>query len=180
MSGGGAGAPSRSGLFGTLLIVKPGAGAFDVWALVGLIAAVCSALRDLSTRAIGHHIPTLAASVYGATAVMLCGAAFGVARNLGGAHADTVARGCLCGRCSWGSAPIWSCWASAMSILPAVAPFRYTLLLWMGLSGYFAFGEVPDGYAMAGAVLIALSGLYALHREGARKRELAATAIPPA
>ena len=167
------------GLFGSLLIVKPGADAFHVWALVGLIAAVCSAFRDLSTRAIGHHIPTLAASVYGATAVMLSGVAFGMAETW---TAPTPMQwlGVAFAALFLGIGTYLVILGFRNVDLPAVAPFRYTLLLWMGLSGYFAFGEVPDGYAIAGTVLIALSGLYALHREGARKRELAAAAIPPA
>ena len=64
--------------------------------------------------------------------------------------------------------------------IAAVAPFRYTLLLWMGIAGYVGFGEVPDRWAIVGAVLIALSGLYALHREAVTRRELAAKAVPPA
>jgi drug/metabolite transporter (DMT)-like permease len=61
----------------------------------------------------------------------------------------------------------------------AIAPFRYTLLIWAGICGYLAFGEVPDRFAIAGSVLIVGSGLYALHREVVRRRTLAA-AVPPA
>ena len=32
----------------------------------------------------------------------------------------------------------------------AIAPFRYTLLIWAGVCGYLAFGEVPDRYAIIG------------------------------
>jgi hypothetical protein len=39
---------------------------------------------------------------------------------------------------------------------------------------------VPDRWAIVGAGLIALSGLYALHREAVVRRELAAKALPPA
>jgi drug/metabolite transporter (DMT)-like permease len=167
------------GLLGTLFIVKPSAGTFDIWAIVGLAAAVFSAFRDLATRSISHTIPTLAVSVYGAFAVMLTGAALGVAE-------------------SWVMPDLWQWAGVAIAALflglgtflivlgfrnvdiPVVAPFRYTLLLWMGISGYFAFGEVPDRWSWVGAALIALSGLYALYRESVRKRELAATALPPA
>ena len=61
----------------------------------------------------------------------------------------------------------------------AIAPFRYTLLIWAGICGYLAFGEVPDRFAMFGSALIVGSGLYALHREVVRRRTLAA-AVPPA
>jgi len=60
----------------------------------------------------------------------------------------------------------------------AIAPFRYTLLIWAGICGYLAFGEVPDRFAIFGSVLIVGSGLYALHREVVRRRTLAA-AVPP-
>lgn len=167
------------GLAGTLFIVKPSASAFDVWALIGLIAAGFSALRDLITRNIAPTVPTLAVSVYCATVVMLCGAAMGVTESwrmpTAGEWTGVGAAGVLLGT------------ATYLVVLgfrdvdiPAVAPFRYTLLLWMGISGYLFFGEVPDFWALIGTALIALSGLYALHRETVRRRELAATALPPA
>ena len=61
----------------------------------------------------------------------------------------------------------------------AIAPFRYTLLIWAGICGYLAFGEVPDRFAIFGSALIVGSGLYALHREVVRRRTVAA-AVPPA
>ncbi|MET0866796.1 MAG: DMT family transporter [Pseudorhodoplanes sp.] len=167
------------GLAGTLFIVKPTPATLDVWALVALVAAICSALRDLVTRNIGSAIPSLAVSVYCATAVMLCGAVMGANESWRMPDASqwvlVVAAGALLGTATYliviGFRDV---------DIPVVAPFRYTLLLWGALSGYFVFGEVPDGWAWVGAALIALSGLYALRRENIRKRDLAATAIPPA
>jgi drug/metabolite transporter (DMT)-like permease len=62
--------------------------------------------------------------------------------------------------------------------IASVAPFRYTLLLWMGIAGYVGFGEVPDRWAFVGAALIVLSGLYALHREAVTRRAIAAGSPP--
>ena len=167
------------GLAGTLFIVKPSAQSFDVWALVALTAAVFSALRDLMTRSIAPTIPTLAVSVYCASVVMLCGAAMGIAESwrmpTAIQWAGVGAAGVLLG-----SATYLVVLGFRDVDIPVVAPFRYTLLLWMGISGYLFFGEVPDAWALVGAALIALSGLYALHRESLRRRELAATALPPA
>jgi drug/metabolite transporter (DMT)-like permease len=166
-------------LFGTLLIVKPGAGAFDVWALVGLVAAICSAFRDLSTRAISDHVPSLAVSIYGASAVMLSGLAFGIGESW-----------TMPSAAQWGAVALAALFLGLGTYLivlgfrnveiPAVAPFRYSLLIWAGIAGYFVFGEVPDALAWLGVVLIALSGLYALHRESVLRRGLNATALPPA
>ena len=60
-------------------------------------------------------------------------------------------------------------------IVSSVAPFRYTFLIFAGIAGYLVFRELPDGWSAFGAALIVASGLYALHREVVRRRELTAT-----
>jgi drug/metabolite transporter (DMT)-like permease len=55
--------------------------------------------------------------------------------------------------------------------ISAVAPFRYSALLWAMVLGYLVFGDVPDAMMMTGASIIVLSGLYAFYRERIRDRE---------
>jgi drug/metabolite transporter (DMT)-like permease len=167
------------GLAGTLFIVKPGASTFDVWALAALAAAFFSAGRDLTTRRIHPSVPSLVVGLYGTVAVTLAGAAIGLTESWVMPNFE-----------QWTLIAIASAFLGLGTYLvvlafrgveiAAVAPFRYTLLIWMGIAGFVAFGEVPDRWAFFGAALIALSGLYALHREAARRRELSAEAIPPA
>ncbi|MFN3349728.1 DMT family transporter [Pseudorhodoplanes sp.] len=167
------------GLIGTLFIVKPGAGTLDWWALVGLAAAFFGAARDLTTRRIDPHILSLVVGFYGTIAVMASGAAIGVTETWiapDGAQWTmiTVASAFL------GLGTYLMVFAFRGVEIPAVAPFRYTLLIWMGVAGYVAFGEVPDGWALFGAALIVFSGLYALHREAVARRQVAALGPPPA
>lgn len=167
------------GLAGALIIVKPSATNFDAWALVGLAAAFFSAGRDLATRRIAQSIPTLAVGLYGAIAVMLAGAALGLTETWTMPTAT-----------QWLSIAIAAVFLGAGSYLAVlafrevdiavVAPFRYTLMFWTAISGYFVFGEVLDRWSYLGAALIALGGLYALHREAVRHRELSGRSIPPA
>ena len=63
--------------------------------------------------------------------------------------------------------------------ISVVAPFRYHSADLVGIAGYIAFGEVPDRWSSLGAVLIVGSGLYTLHREAVRRRDLTARAAPP-
>jgi drug/metabolite transporter (DMT)-like permease len=65
--------------------------------------------------------------------------------------------------------------------ISAVAPFRYSALLWAMLLGYLMFGDRPDAMMLTGASIIVLSGLYAFYRERVRDRPVAATTtgIPP-
>lgn len=46
-----------------------------------------------------------------------------------------------------------------------VAPFGYSILLWVFIMGYFAFGEIPHPLVLAGAVVVVAAGLFVLYRE---------------
>ena len=65
--------------------------------------------------------------------------------------------------------------------LSAVAPFRYSALLWAILLGYLVFGDIPDRLMITGASIVVLSGLYTFHRERLRHRPVAASSsgMPP-
>jgi len=46
-----------------------------------------------------------------------------------------------------------------------VAPFDYTQLVWASLLGLLIWGELPHAATIVGAVIVAASGVYILHRE---------------
>jgi len=58
-------------------------------------------------------------------------------------------------------------YARALALAPvaAIAPYDYTSLIWGGLFGFLAFGDLPSWTTLAGAVVVAAAGLYNLHRE---------------
>ena len=60
----------------------------------------------------------------------------------------------------------------------ALAPYPYMQMLWMVLLGYVAFGQLPDRWTVAGALIIAGSGLYIIHRE--HRLRMAARSVPGA
>ncbi len=51
-----------------------------------------------------------------------------------------------------------------------VAPFDYTQLVWAGVLSLLIWGELPRPLTLAGAVVVAASGVYILHRELRRSR----------
>jgi drug/metabolite transporter (DMT)-like permease len=48
-------------------------------------------------------------------------------------------------------------------------------MVWMIGLGYLVFGDVPNGWTLAGAAIVIASGLYLIHRERRRRY-----VIPPA
>ncbi|MBS0331974.1 MAG: EamA family transporter, partial [Proteobacteria bacterium] len=51
-----------------------------------------------------------------------------------------------------------------------VAPFDYSQLIWATILGFLVWGELPQALTLLGAGVVALSGLYILHRELVRFR----------
>ena len=54
-----------------------------------------------------------------------------------------------------------------------IAPFLYISLMTHSTAGYLVFGQLPDGWTLAGAGIVIVSGLYLLQRERATSRAAA-------
>jgi drug/metabolite transporter (DMT)-like permease len=166
------------GFIGTLFIVKPTPGAFNAWALLGIACAFAGASRDVVTRRLDPAIPSLAISFMAATGSAFLGALMGLFEQWRPMALTDV--GMLAISAAFVATGHYLIVIAFRGVdVAAIAPFRYTLLIWAGICGYLAFGEVPDRFALFGSVLIVGSGLYALHREVVRRRTVAA-AVPPA
>jgi drug/metabolite transporter (DMT)-like permease len=167
------------GFIGTLLIVKPTPSAFNAWALLGIATAFAGVARDMITRKLDPGIPSLLISFLAAAGSMIIGPILGLFETWQPMAAFDV--GMLAISATFvasGHFLVVVAFRGDVDVT-AIAPFRYTLLIWAGVCGYLAFGEVPDRFAIFGSLLIVCSGLYALHREVVRRRTVAAS-VPPA
>jgi drug/metabolite transporter (DMT)-like permease len=50
-----------------------------------------------------------------------------------------------------------------------LAPFAYTQIIWMVISGYLIFGDWPGSTTLIGGAIVIASGLYILYRESVRR-----------
>jgi drug/metabolite transporter (DMT)-like permease len=53
-----------------------------------------------------------------------------------------------------------------------VAPFDYIQLVWATGLGFLIWGELPHAATLAGALVVAASGVYILHRELVLRRSV--------
>lgn len=167
------------GFFGALLVIKPIPSEFNIWALIGAASALMAAVREIQTRQIGQSAPVLVVAFWGAVAITLCGAAFAVAEDWR-VLAPLELLQLFIAAVFIGIAIYLLVLGFRDVDLSVVAPFRYGYLLTSGVGGFLVFREIPDGWTVAGAVLIVGSGIYTLHREAMRKRDLSAKAVPAA
>ncbi|WP_420964572.1 DMT family transporter [Bradyrhizobium sp. B120] len=158
-----------AGFIGVLVIVRPGAEGFSQASLLALASVGFCAVRDLATRRIPKALPTVFITLLTTVTVTTAGAA--VLVPLGGWKPPS---GHALGLLVLAAVLIligYQCIIVSLRTgdISAVAPFRYSALLWAMLLGYFAFGHRPDAQMLAGAAIIVASGLYAFYRE--RKRD---------
>lgn len=170
------------GFAGVLVIVRPGFDGFNRFALLALVSVLFCTLRDLATNRVPAAIPSLFITLLTTVVVTVMGAL--VLVPLGG-WAQPSAR--VVGLLALAAIFVltgYQCVIMAMRAgdISAVAPFRYTALLWAILLGYILFGETPDRPMIVGASMIVMSGLYAFYRERVRARmrpAASATSLPP-
>ena len=170
-----------AGFIGVLIIVRPGAEGFSQFSLLALVSVVFCAARDLATRQIPAQIPSLFITLLTTAVVTATGAA--ILFPLGGWTPPSGRALALLALAAVLLLIGYQCVIMALRAgdISAVAPFRYSALLWAILLGYLVFGDIPDRLMITGASIIVLSGLYTFHRERIRHRLLAASAsgMPP-
>ena len=161
------------GFGGVLCVAQPTATGIDMatWLAIGLAFLV--AIRDLVTRGVPGHVPSMLVTL--ATSGVTTG--IGIAMTAGGAYVTpdggTVARLAIAA-VAVSLANLLVIMATRKADVAVVAPFRFSVMPFALLSGFFVWGNVPDRLAMLGIVLITGSGLYAIHRERMQTQRLAA------
>ena len=159
------------GFLGVVVATRPGAGAFHPVVIVAIVGALCNAGYSLATRGLAGYdsgqttlLWTQAAGVLVATPLLpwfwtAPTHPLGWALLAGMGVLGAVGHGLL---------------IKAHQLAPAamLAPFTYTQLLWMIVSGWFVFGDWPPAATFVGAGLVVGCGLFLLFYErtqGTRK-----------
>ena len=152
------------GLAGALVIVRPGTSVFTPYALLPIGMAACNALYQVLTRKVAGSEHPLTSLVWGAMvgAVLTSLAApFYFQVPAVAWHWALLAVVGVCA--SVGHYLLIRAYEYASATL--IAPFTYTALVWALLFGFLVFGQLPDGWSIAGMTIIIASGLFLVARQ---------------
>lgn len=155
------------GFIGVLIVVRPGTSAFNPAALFVIAGASCWGCGFVITRKIGTSdgAPTMLiwTSLVGLVLSSLIVAPFWRWPSAfeWGLLAAMAALNLL--------SQFMIIWAVAYAPASTIAPMTYLQLVWATVVGYVAFGNLPDRWAIVGALVICASGLYVWHRERVRR-----------
>lgn len=156
------------GFAGVLVMVRPSGEMLNLGALVALGAALSQAFAMVAIRQLSRSEPpnTIVFYFTAVTTALLALSLpfFWVTPTLPDVGL-LVLSGLLGGMAQL-------CLTRAYSLAPAavVAPFSYVSLLWAVLFGWLIWNEFPSLRMALGAVVVAASGLYILHRETRRRQ----------
>lgn len=159
-----------TGLFGVLLIVRPGLEVFEAGSVFAVMGAVGLALRDLAIRAAPPAIPSVVMTFQGMVVFAFTGGLM-MLYSEGFQAFDMFEAGMVLGAA-------FLAFISYLSIVSAVrlgevaivTPFRYSRLVFAMIFGVVLLGERPDAMTLAGALLVVASGIYTLYRESRLSR----------
>lgn len=156
------------GLLGVLLIVRPGSAEFSWWYVLAIISVFFITARDIATKFIANTVPSLVVAAITAFVVMIAGFVLGMTETwVVPSLASTLRLAAAAVFVLIGYYTLIECWREAE--ISAVAPLRYTVVLWAMLNGYLFLGEIPSVWMLAGSSIVVGAGLYTFHRERVRK-----------
>jgi drug/metabolite transporter (DMT)-like permease len=163
------------GFIGVLIMVRPEPGHMN---LVGVAFALVAALGSAAAMV---AIRQIAVTEKGPTIVFyftLGGVAVGLAGSL--FHwvipDPTTLAVLVLGGLIGGVGQLLLTEAIRVAPVGVVAPFDYSQLIWATILGFVIWGELPHAATVAGAAVVAASGIYILHRELVRFRRANAPA----
>lgn len=161
------------GFIGMILIVGPGTEGLNLYAFAAIAAVFFIVMRDIVTRSFSATVPSLLVTL--ATACSITVFAGTVTLWQGWQPIETEAHSNALYAAALFLMVGYYAGIQAMRVgeIGAVAPFRYTNLVWALGLGWVVFGEVPTWIALVGAAVIAIAGLYSLHRENVLRHETA-------
>lgn len=158
------------GFAGVLVILRPGVEGASALSLLAVLGMLGFAGRDLATRAAPPELSNLQLGVYGFAMMVPAGAAL-LAFTGGAAVPSPVAAGQIAAATCFGVAAYWALTvAMRTGEVSAVAPFRYTRLVFAMILGVAVFGERPDAATLVGSAIVVAAGVYTLVRSGRQAR----------
>ena len=153
------------GFLGVIIILQPGFGSFQLASLLGLVAVLFLALRDVVTRDMANEIPTLTVTFY---ACLAMGSAGFIAYPFFGPPVmpTTYETGTLiCAAIIGLTGYFLLVLATRKGDVSVIAPFRYSRLLFsLGLASLI-LGEKLTLPILLGGLLVVSSGIYTFGRE---------------
>jgi drug/metabolite transporter (DMT)-like permease len=149
------------GFVGVLLVIRPGSQAFHPAILLSVANAVLYAVFNMLTRRMAATESPQAMQLMSAAGAALV---LALPALLQWQTPPTLLHWALIGLCGLmgGLGHLFVAMAHRYASAAVLGPFLYQQILYLTLWGWLVFGQVPDAFVVAGALVVVVSGLYLL------------------
>ena len=151
------------GFIGVMIILKPSNNVFSLEAIIPLVAALMFALYSLLTRYAARQDTSMTSffwtGIIGAVVMSIVGSGYWIALK----PVDWAWLGLLCILACLAHYLLIKCYE--LSEASSLQPFAYLQLLFATIIGLWIFNEKLEVHVVMGALLVVLSGLFAIWRE---------------
>ena len=157
------------GFIGAILVARPGGGAASILALLGFLAAIFSAVRDLAGRNIHRDIPIVIAIFATLAIVMIAAGIYSAAFETWAPVTNRMIGLMLLAGFLLIFGHVFLFLAYRFAPPRTIAPFYYCFTVWAIVSGIIVFNVIPDAISLIGMTLIVASGLAIVIIDGRRR-----------
>ena len=160
------------GFIGVMIIIRPGASAFDPNVVLVLLAVVGVAARDLITRGLPADTPATIVSFQAYLALIAAGIVMMVFRGDSFSSLDSWQGLMMIGAIICGVVGYYGI-VTAMRTgeTSVIMPFRYMRLVFSLIVGFVVFHERPDMWTLLGAAIVIAMGIFTVWREQVAARQ---------
>ncbi len=152
-----------AGFIGVLMIVRPGGTGFELVLILPVLAALFAGCRDIITRGLSRTEASISILLWGNVAVVCVALAVTLLQGWQSITGTAALLLFLNGALN-AAAHFLIIEALRLGEASLVAPFRYSGLIWATLLGLVIWGEFPDSWTLAGALILVASGVYIIER----------------
>lgn len=152
------------GFIGVMIIVRPGTDGFTHYSFFALAAVLFIVTRDLATRRISKAVPSFLVSFITSCGITISSAIMLIFVDWQPVTLQNISI-LFVASIFVIAGYILSVSSMRVGEIGFVSPFRYTILIWSMLLGFFIFGDVPDFWMLVGSTIVVTMGIYTFYRE---------------
>ena len=159
------------GFAGVLLVARPTGGGAWTFSLIALGSAIFVAIRDLLTRRLPSHVPSMIVTQGTTLSVIVGGIILAFFEDWVMPTISDIGQLFLAALfVTAGNVYVIKAYRTAN--IGILSPFRYSVIFFAVVMGFLVFREIPDLFTVAGSLLIIAAGLYTIIHERRRIRAL--------
>ena len=151
------------GFIGVIVVIDPGKLEFGFYFIFPLLSAFFLSLRDIYTKKIKSKFHSLQIAFITCLVVTICFGILNVYKIFSFSLNEYIILFISSFFLSLGY--IFSIATIKVALVSVTSTFRYSVILWGILYGYFLFNEIPNNNTYIGAFMIVVSGLIIISRQ---------------